>query len=115
MEGAAATLNLGNTSLMYVISAVIIGGTAMSGGKGGVLKSFFAILTLDVLYNGIILFGLGNEVKIFIAGVILAAVVLYEAYTRYKHDKTVGQRPELMKQADHLKDKLKRPEQRAAG
>jgi ribose/xylose/arabinose/galactoside ABC-type transport system permease subunit len=115
MEGAAATLNLGDTSLMYVISAVIIGGTAMSGGKGGVLKSFFAILTLDVLYNGIILFGLGNEVKIFIAGVILAAVVLYEAYTRYKHDKTIGQRPELMKEVDILKEKLRASKQKAAG
>jgi len=114
MEGAAATLNLGNTSLMYVISAVIIGGTAMSGGKGGVLKSFFAILMLDVLYNGIILFGLGNEVKIFIAGIILAAVVLYEAYTRYKHDKTVGQRAELLKEVDELKERIKTAKHRAA-
>lgn len=115
MEGAAATLNLGDTSLMYVISAVIIGGTAMSGGKGGVLKSFFAILSLDVLYNGIILFGLGNEVKIFIAGVILATVVLYEAYTQYKHDKTVGQRSELLKEVDQLKEKLRASKQKIAG
>ena len=98
-----------------VISAVIIGGTAMSGGKGGVLKSFFAILTLNVLYNGIILFGLGNEVKIFIAGIILAAVVLYEAYTRYKHDKTVGQRSELMKEVDQLKEKLRASRRKIAG
>jgi len=87
----------------------------MSGGKGGVLKSFFAILTLDVLYNGIILFGLGNEVKIFIAGIILAAVVLYEAYTRYKHDKTVGQRSELMKEVDQLKEKLRASRRKIAG
>jgi ribose transport system permease protein len=103
MENAVATLNLGDNSLMYVISAVIIGGTAMSGGKGGVIKSFVAILALDVLYNGIILFGLGNEVKIFIAGIILAAVVLYEAYTAYRHDKIVGQRPELMKEVEQLR------------
>jgi ribose/xylose/arabinose/galactoside ABC-type transport system permease subunit len=84
----------------------------MSGGKGGVLKSFFAILTLDVLYNGIILFGLGNEVKIFIAGVILATVVLYEAYTQYKHDKTVGQRSELLKEVDQLKEKIRTSKQK---
>lgn len=115
MEGAAATLNLGDTSLMYVISAVIIGGTAMSGGKGGVVKSFVAILTLDILYNGIILFGLGNEVKIFIAGLILAAVVLYEAYTQYKHDKVVGQRAELMKEVEDLKEKVKAARRKTAG
>lgn len=98
MESAAATLNMGDSSLMYVISATIIGGTAMTGGKGGVLKTFMAVLTLDVLYNGIILFGLGNEVKIFIAGFILAGVILHEAYARYKHEKVIGQRPELLKE-----------------
>ncbi len=100
MEGAAATLNLGDTSLMYIISATIIGGTAMSGGKGGVFRTFMAIFMLDVLYNGIILLGLGNEVKIFIAGVILASVVLYEAYAVYKHEKVVGQRAELLKELE---------------
>ena len=100
MESAAATLNMGTSSLMYVISATIIGGTAMSGGKGGIFKTFMAILMLDVLYNGIILFGLGNEVKIFIAGVILATVVLYEAYVAYKHEKVIGQRPELLKELE---------------
>jgi ribose/xylose/arabinose/galactoside ABC-type transport system permease subunit len=103
MEGAAATLKLGDTSLMYVISATIIGGTAMSGGKGGIFRTFMAILTLDILYNGIILFGLGNEVKIFIAGAILASVVLYEAYAAYKHEHFVGQRAELLKELETVK------------
>jgi len=98
LVSTAATLKLGENSLMYVISATIIGGTAMSGGKGGVLRSVIAIFTLEMLYTGIILFGLGNEVKIFFAGLILAYVVLYEAYATYKHDKSLGQRPELMKE-----------------
>ncbi|MEI8094298.1 MAG: ABC transporter permease [Spirochaetales bacterium] len=98
MESSAATLNLGTNSLMYVISAAIIGGTAMSGGKGGVIQTFVAILALEILYDGVILFGLGNEVKIFLAGLILALVVLYEAFAIYKHEKTVGQRPELVKE-----------------
>jgi len=98
LESTAATLKLGENSLMYVISATIIGGTAMSGGKGGVLRSVIAIFTLEMLYTGVILFGLGNEVKIFIAGLILAYVVLYEAYATYKHEKSLGQRPELMKE-----------------
>ncbi len=98
MESSAATLNLGTNSLMYVISAAIIGGTAMSGGKGSVFKTFIAILALEILYDGIILFGLGNEIKIFLAGLILALVVLYEAFAIYKHEKSVGQRPELVKE-----------------
>jgi ribose/xylose/arabinose/galactoside ABC-type transport system permease subunit len=103
LESTAATLKLGENSLMYVISATIIGGTAMSGGKGGVLRSVIAIFTLEMLYTGVILFGLGNEVKIFIAGLILAYVVLYEAYATYKHEKSLGQRPELMKELETKK------------
>ncbi len=98
LVSTSATLNLGDNSLMYVISATIIGGTAMSGGKGGVLRSFVAILSLEMLYTGIILFGLGNEVKIFFAGLILAYVVLYEAYAVYRHEKSLGQRPELLRE-----------------
>lgn len=98
MESSAATLRMGDQSLMYVISATIIGGTAMTGGKGGVLRSFVAVLALEMLYTGVILFGLGNEVKIFIAGLILAAVVLYEAYAYYKHQREIGKRPELIRE-----------------
>jgi ribose/xylose/arabinose/galactoside ABC-type transport system permease subunit len=65
-----------------------------------VLRSVIAIFTLEMLYTGVILFGLGNEVKIFIAGLILAYVVLYEAYATYKHEKNLGQRPELMKELE---------------
>jgi len=100
MESSAATLKLGDQSLMYVLSATIIGGTAMSGGKGGVFRTVVAILTLEMLYTGIILFGFGNEVKIFIAGLILATVVLYEAYAVYKHEREVGKRPELVKELE---------------
>lgn len=107
LESTAATLKLGENSLMYVISATIIGGTAMSGGKGGVLRSVLAIFTLEMLYTGVILFGLGNEVKIFIAGLILAYVVLYEAYAVYKHERTLGQRSELIKELEARKTRAK--------
>ncbi len=100
MESAAATLNLGTNSLMYVLSATIIGGTSMAGGKGGVFRSFIAVLTLTTLYNGIVLLGLGNEVQIFISGVILASVIFYEAFVEYRHDKIVGQRTELLKELE---------------
>lgn len=100
MESSAATLNLGDNSLMYVISATIIGGTSMAGGKGGALQTVVAVLTLEILYTGIILFGLGNEVKIFMAGLILALVVLYEAYAIWSHERKIGQRPELMKELE---------------
>ncbi len=89
---------LGSRTLMTVLAAVIIGGTLMSGGKGSVLKSYFAVLMLTMLFNGIGCFGLGFEVQIFVNGVILAVVVLYEAYALHRHELLKGRRPELMKE-----------------
>ena len=96
---------LANRTLMTVLSAVIIGGALMSGGKGSVLKSYFAVLMLTTLFNGIGCFGLGFEVQIFINGIILALVVLYEAYVIYRHDLLKGQRPDLIKEAQAMESK----------
>jgi len=86
---------VGMRTLMTVLAAVIIGGTLMSGGKGSVIKSFFAVLLLTTLFNGIGCFGLGFEVQIFANGVILALVVLYEAFAIYRYNLLKGQRPYL--------------------
>jgi ribose/xylose/arabinose/galactoside ABC-type transport system permease subunit len=87
---------LGTRTLMTVLSAVIIGGTLMSGGKGSILKSFFAVLMLTTLFNGIGCFGFGFEVQIFVNGLILAFVVLYEAYVINGHNLMKGQRRDLL-------------------
>ncbi len=91
---------LGMRTLMTVLAAVIIGGTAMSGGKGSVVKSFLAVLMLTTLFNGIGCFGLGFEVQIFVNGLILALVVLYEAFAAHRHESRKGQRPDLLAEAE---------------
>ncbi len=89
---------LGTRTLMTVLAAVIIGGTLMTGGKGSVLKSYFAVLLLNTLFNGIGCFGLGFEVQIFANGLILALVVLYEAWALHRQELLQGQRPDLMQE-----------------
>ncbi|NQU41087.1 MAG: substrate-binding domain-containing protein [Lentisphaerae bacterium] len=89
---------LGNRTLMTVLAAVIIGGAMMTGGKGDVVKSYLAVLMLTTLFNGVGCFGQGFEVQIFINGLILAVVVLYEAYAIYRHDLLKGERPDLMRE-----------------
>lgn len=91
---------LGTRTLMTVLAAVIIGGTAMTGGKGSVLKSYFAVLMLTTLFNGIGCFGLGFEVQIFVNGLILAVVVLYEAYAMHRQRLLKGQRPDLLAEVE---------------
>lgn len=88
---------LGNKTLMQVISAVIIGGSLLNGGDGSIIKSYFGVLLLIVINNGIGCFGLGFEVQIFINGLILALVVLYESASSFHLDRTRGQKSFLIR------------------
>ena len=103
---AAAMANLGERGinpLMIVIAAVVLGGTQLSGGKGSVLKSFFGVLILTILFNGLTGFRLGYEIQIFICGIILMAVVFVEVVSTYKEEKVRGIRAELQGEAARLK------------
>ncbi len=95
---------LGTRTLMIVLSAAIIGGTLMSGGRGSVVKSYIAVLLLTTLFNGIGCFGLGFEIQMFVNGLILAVVVLYEAYVIHRNDLLRGRRPELIEELERMKN-----------
>jgi len=96
LASMAGNAILGNRTLMTVLAAVIIGGTGLKGGKGSIVKSAFGVLLLTTLFNGIGCFGLGFEIQILFNGLILAIVVLYEAYAEYKHKLLRGQRSGLL-------------------
>ena len=103
MSSMTADAVLGMRTLMTVLAAVILGGTSLSGGKGSIIKSFVGVLVLNTLYNGIGTLGLGFEVQMFANGLLLALVVLYDAYAQYKHDLLKGQRPHLLEELKEIK------------
>ena len=93
----------GISPLMLTIAATIIGGVSMSGGRGGVIKSYFAVLTLVTLFNMLSCFGTGYEAQILAAGFVLAVIVLYESVSIYFSDKIKGIRPKLLVEAAQLR------------
>ncbi|MEO7716677.1 MAG: substrate-binding domain-containing protein [Capsulimonas sp.] len=97
----AASLNsanpsMGDRSLMPVIAAVIIGGASMKGGKGSVVESAVAVLTLVALINGLACLGAGFEVQQIASGAVLASVVAYDAWRAVQANAVRGQRKELL-------------------
>ena len=56
-------------------AAVVIGGTALSGGKGGVINTIIGVLLMTVLINGLTLMGVNPYIKNGIQGVIILVVV----------------------------------------
>ncbi|MDX7950303.1 ABC transporter permease [Lichenihabitans sp. Uapishka_5] len=85
LAGVLATMELGSGSpgvgagqLFTVIPAAVIGGTALSGGQGGVLHSALGVLLLIVLNNGLVLAGVSPDYQsgVFGATLLLAIVVV---------------------------------------
>ena len=95
----------GINPLMLVLAATIIGGTIMTGGGGSVVKTAVAVFTIQIIFNGLIVIGLGFDSQVLSAGVLLGLVVLFEAYSLYKKGLLKGQRPSLMMEAKMLKQK----------
>jgi ribose transport system permease protein len=79
---ASARIGLGHVDIglgqmLATITAVVIGGTSISGGRGGVMQSALGTLILAVLANGMIFVGITPKLQKAVEGaIILAACVL---------------------------------------
>jgi len=77
-SGAVAPFGaLSQTDLLKIIAAVIIGGTALSGGRGTVWGTFLGSLLFGIIANGLVLKNISNFYQpVVIGGILLAAVLL---------------------------------------
>ena len=71
----AARYTLGETDLMTVIAAVIVGGTALNGGKATVIGALVGSLMMGMLSNGLILMGLSVSWQMIVKGLIILCAV----------------------------------------
>ncbi len=70
-----ARYSLGETDLLTVIAAVIVGGTRLSGGTGSVPGALVGALLMEMLNNGLILMGLAVSEQMMVRGVIILVAV----------------------------------------
>ncbi len=66
------------------IAAVVLGGTSMSGGKGGINKTFIGCLTIGVINNGMSLMGVSSYWQKIVLGSIILIAFILDQYR--KHD-----------------------------
>ncbi len=71
----AARYTLGESDLMTVIAAVIVGGTALHGGKGSIIGALVGSLLMGMLNNGLILMEYSVSQQIIVRGVIILLAV----------------------------------------
>jgi ribose transport system permease protein len=77
---SAAQLGLGNAQvgqgrLFTAITAVVVGGTALSGGEGGVLQTLVGVLIVVVLSNGMVLMGISPSIQTAVQGLMIIVAV----------------------------------------
>jgi simple sugar transport system permease protein len=80
---AAANPNSGTGYELEVIAMVVIGGTALTGGRGTIVGTLIGIFILRVMRNGIVLIGVpGLAYNIFIGAIILGMMALHSGLER---------------------------------
>jgi ribose transport system substrate-binding protein len=87
---------LGDPSLMLVVAATIVGGTAMAGGRGSAALTAVALAALDALTIGLSFLGASKSAKLVAHGVVLAVVVVTDAWRTAQRELRRGQRHELL-------------------
>jgi ribose transport system permease protein len=73
-QGSAFAL-IGSDRLFTTVTAVVVGGTALMGGAGGVLNTLVGALIVVVLDNGMVLMGVSPYVQQIVLGVLIVVAV----------------------------------------
>ncbi|WP_172293311.1 ABC transporter permease [Pseudoruegeria sp. HB172150] len=71
-----------NDFLLTAIAAVVLGGTSLFGGRGGIGNTIVGLLVLGVLNNGLDLIQIDSFLKILIRGLILLAALVINVYAQ---------------------------------
>jgi ribose transport system permease protein len=74
IQGARYTL--GETDLLTVIAAAVVGGTRLDGGTGTILGALIGSLLMGMLNNGLILMGLAVSEQMIVRGFIILVVIV---------------------------------------
>lgn len=78
----ASSPQVGQTFLLSVVTAVILGGTSLAGGRGSVFGTVVAVIILTVLQNGFALLQLSSYFQTMSLGIVLILAVLLDETVR---------------------------------
>lgn len=83
----AADAAMGDSYGLQTVAAVVIGGTSMLGGEGGILGTVIGALILTIIVNVMNLLGISSFAQGFVVGVVIIAMVLFDTYTKRRQER----------------------------
>ena len=80
MQLGSAPARVGIGVLFLTIAAVVIGGTSLGGGTGGILRTTVGVLMLTVINNGLIHSGVSPNVQTAVSGGVLVVAIIMASW-----------------------------------
>ena len=74
--------NAGQTENLEAITAVVLGGTSLFGGRGTVIGTLIGALIIGVLRNGLVLMGVASIYQVLITGILVILAVSVDQLVR---------------------------------
>lgn len=78
---------MGDSYGLQTVAAVVIGGTSMLGGEGGVGGTVIGALILTIIVNIMNLKGVSSFAQPMVVGIVIIAMVLFDVNTKRKKEK----------------------------
>jgi fructose transport system permease protein len=75
----------GQTDNLDSITAVVLGGTSLFGGRGGVIGTLIGALIVGVFRNGLQLIGVASIYQVLITGILVILAVAVDQLARRRH------------------------------
>jgi ribose/xylose/arabinose/galactoside ABC-type transport system permease subunit len=75
----ATVPSAGETGLMDVVTAVILGGISLAGGKGKIIGTVIGVLILAILQNGMVLLSVQSYFQIIVKGAVVLVAVYVDS------------------------------------
>ena len=93
----SSQLNAGNSifgdqTALYVVCAVVVGGTSVAGGVGGAIKSLIGIMLLGIVTNALVMLRVDSLVIYLtqaLTGLIIVAILWLDSYGRKRRREAV--------------------------
>lgn len=83
-ESGSVNPNDGELYELWVITAVVLGGTKLTGGSGSILSTFGGVLAIELLRKGLAHIGANTETVNLVIGLILIAVLFLDKQLNVK-------------------------------
>ena len=72
----------GDTTGLYIASAVVVGGTSFAGGIGGAFRSVIGIMLIGLLSNAFNMLGIDAYIQQLLVGLIIVGIICLDCYGR---------------------------------